>query len=100
VLPDFQPSDVCGSCFAIRDYRVHQDFGGDPALARLRERMRARGLRLMLDFVPNHMAPDHDWVQAHPEWFVAGDAISDEQGAIATPSRPHYLNSHNACVAI
>jgi glycosidase len=74
VLPDFQESDVCGSCFAIRDYRVHEDFGGDAALARLRGRLRERGLRLILDFVPNHMAPDHPWVTDYPEWFVAGDA--------------------------
>jgi glycosidase len=72
VLPDFQPSDVCGSCFAVRDYRVHQDFGGDEALGRLRERMRARGLRLVLDFVPNHVAPDHGWVDERPELFVEG----------------------------
>ena len=43
VLPDFRESDVCGSCFAIRDYRVHADFGGDAALARLRGRLRERG---------------------------------------------------------
>ncbi len=72
VLPDFRESDVCGSCFAIRDYRVHSDFGGDAALARLRGRLRQRGLRLILDFVPNHMAPDHPWVAEHPDWFVAG----------------------------
>lgn len=73
VLPDFQESDVCGSCFAVHDYRVHADFGGDAALARLRARLRERGLRLILDFVPNHMAPDHPWVADHPDWFVAGD---------------------------
>ncbi len=28
VLPDFREADVCGSCFAVRDYRVHEDFGG------------------------------------------------------------------------
>jgi len=72
VLPDFRESDVCGSCFAIREYRVHADFGGDAALARLRGRLRQRGLRLILDFVPNHMAPDHPWVAEHPDWFVAG----------------------------
>jgi hypothetical protein len=72
VLPDFREEDVCGSCFAIRDYTVHEDFGADPALARLRQRLRDRGLRLILDFVPNHMAPDHAWVAAHPEWFVSG----------------------------
>ncbi len=72
VLPDFRESDVCGSCFAVQDYRVHTDFGGPEALARLRQRLRDRGLRLILDFVPNHMAPDHPWVAEHPEWFVAG----------------------------
>lgn len=72
VLPDFQEADVCGSCFAVRDYEVHADFGGEGALARLRARLRKRGLRLILDFVPNHMAPDHPWVTDHPDWFVAG----------------------------
>ena len=72
VLPDFSESDVCGSCFAIQDYRVHADFGGHEALTRLRRRLSDRGLRLILDFVPNHMAPDHPWVTEHPEWFVSG----------------------------
>ncbi len=72
VLPDFSEADVTGSCFAVRDYRVHEDFGGDQALARLRERLRRRDLRLILDFVPNHMAPDHRWVAEHAEYFVAG----------------------------
>jgi glycosidase len=72
VLPDFRETDVCGSCFAVRDYHVHADFGGDAALGRLRERLRKRSLRLILDFVPNHVAPDHRWVSEHPEWFVGG----------------------------
>jgi len=72
VLPDFRESDVSGSCFAVCDYHVHADFGGDEALARLRERLRARGLRLVLDFVPNHVAPDHRWVEEHPDFFVEG----------------------------
>ncbi len=72
VLPDFREADVTGSCFAVRDYRVHEDFGGDAALARLRERLRRRGLRLILDFVPNHVAPDHPWVDSHPGYLVEG----------------------------
>ena len=72
VLPDFAPSDVSGSPFAVRDYRVHSDFGGDAALGRLRARLAERGLRLMLDFVPNHVAPDHSWVEEHPDFFVEG----------------------------
>ncbi|HET7293842.1 MAG TPA: alpha-amylase family glycosyl hydrolase [Vicinamibacteria bacterium] len=72
VLPDFREGDVCGSCFAVRDYRVHEDFGGDDALARLRSRLARRGLRLILDFVPNHVAPDHPWLGEHPDFFVPG----------------------------
>ena len=72
VLPDFREKDVSGSCFAIRDYRAHEDFGGDESLARLRWRLKRRGLRLILDFVPNHMAPDHPWVAEHPDFFVSG----------------------------
>lgn len=76
VLPDLREDDVCGSCFAVRDYRVHADFGGDEALARLRARLDSRGLGLILDFVPNHVAPDHPWVAEHPDFFVSG---SEEQ---------------------
>jgi glycosidase len=39
---------------------------------RARRELAKRGLRLMLDFVPNHMAPDHPWVAEHPEFFVGG----------------------------
>ena len=71
-LPDLKIEDIDGSGFAIAGYTVHRALGGDPALARLRDRMKARGLKLMLDFVPNHMAPDHPWVDAHPAFFIAG----------------------------
>jgi hypothetical protein len=71
-LPDLRDADVTGSPFAIVAYRVHDDFGGDAALARIRARLARRGLRLLLDFVPNHTARDHQWVTAHPEWYVHG----------------------------
>jgi Alpha amylase, catalytic domain len=71
-LSDLKEEDIAGSGFAITDYTVHQNLGGDAALARLRERLRQHGLRLLLDFVPNHMALDHPWVEDHPDYFVSG----------------------------
>ena len=71
-LPDLREEDIPGSGFAITGYTVHRDLGGDAALARLRQRLRKRGLRLMLDFVPNHTGLDHSWVEDHPEYYVAG----------------------------
>jgi glycosidase len=71
-LPDLREADIAGSGFAITGYTVASHLGGDSALSRLRERLRQRGLRLMLDFVPNHTGLDHPWVQDHPEYYVAG----------------------------
>jgi hypothetical protein len=74
-LPDLSDDDIPGSGFAVTSYTVHPALGGDAALARLRERLRARGLRLMLDFVPNHMGLGHPWVEDHPEYFVGGSEL-------------------------
>jgi hypothetical protein len=74
-LPDLKDEDIAGSGFAITGYTVHPSLGGDAALTRLRERLRTRGLRLMLDFVPNHTALDHPWVNDHPEHYVAGSEV-------------------------
>jgi glycosidase len=73
-LPDLREEDIEGSGFAITGYTVHPALGGDDALARIRRRLQQRGLRLMLDFVPNHIAPDHPWVDDHPEYCLAGSA--------------------------
>jgi hypothetical protein len=71
-LPDLTDDDIPGSGFAITGYDVHPSVGGDAALKRFRDRLRKRGLRLMLDFVPNHMGLGHPWVESHPSRFVQG----------------------------
>ncbi len=71
-LPDLLEEDIAGSGFAVTGYTVHQAMGGDAALARLRDRLQKRGLRLMLDFVPNHTGLDHPWVEDHPEYYIPG----------------------------
>jgi len=71
-LFDLTDEDIGGSGFAITHYTTHAALGGDAALVRLRERLHKRGLRLMLDFVPNHTALDHPWLDAHPEYYMRG----------------------------
>ena len=84
-LTDLTEEDIGGSCFAITTYTVAKSLGGPSALKRLRQRLAKRNLRLLLDFVPNHMAPDHPWVSDHPDRFVAGT----EEDLVRTPE--NYL---------
>ncbi len=73
-LPDLSDADVVGSAYAIHDYTVEPALGGRAGLASFRERLRRFGIKLILDFVPNHVATDHPWTRAHPEYFIRGDA--------------------------
>lgn len=72
-LPDFKQEDNVGSPYCIRRYTVDKHLGGPAALATARQELAKRGMKLLLDFVPNHLAPDHPWVREHPEFFVVGD---------------------------
>jgi glycosidase len=90
-LPDLQEVDICGSCFAITGYTVHRGMGGNEALQRLHQRIHSRGMRLLLDFVPNHTALDHPWVKQHPEYYVAGteaDLLTQPQNYARLKSKP------------
>lgn len=64
--------DVWGSPYAVGGYHVDPRFGGSDALARCREALARRGVEVMGDFVPNHVAIDHPWLTSHPERFVLG----------------------------
>jgi hypothetical protein len=70
VLPDWRKSDVDGSPFAPAGYRVPAFLGGEAGLRRFRGQIRACGLRLLLDFIPNHVGLDHPWLKRHPEYFI------------------------------
>ncbi|KAI9092131.1 glycoside hydrolase superfamily [Phlyctochytrium arcticum] len=60
-LPGYSQDDVIGSPYAVKEYKVSPELGGDEALAKLRQRLADRGIKLMLDFVPNHVAVDCTW---------------------------------------
>ncbi|MDP2999170.1 MAG: alpha-amylase family glycosyl hydrolase [Bryobacterales bacterium] len=71
-LPDFTPGDVVGSPYAVRRYEVDARLGGREGLASARRELAERGMRLIADFVPNHTATDHPWVEARPDYYVPG----------------------------
>ena len=73
-LPDFRTEDNVGSPYCVRRYVVDDHLGGRKGLAVARKELAKRGLRLILDFVPNHVARDHPWVTGHPEYCLRGSA--------------------------
>jgi len=85
-LPDVVDADVIGSAYCIRRYEIDPRFGGRAGLAAARAALGRRGVRLVVDFVPNHVAPDHPWLVEHPEYFVRGtadDLARDPDGFLA-----------------
>ncbi|MEU4159062.1 alpha-amylase [Actinoplanes sp. NPDC026670] len=89
-LPDVRHADVVGSPYCVRRYRVDDRLGGPDGLAEARAQLRARGVRLVLDYVPNHVAPDHPATAGHPEWFVQGtpeDLAADPAGWFTVDGR-------------
>jgi glycosidase len=100
VLPDYRPEDNLGSAYCVRDYVVAAHLGGPDALAQARAELNARGLRLVLDFVPNHVAMDHPWALQHPEYFIRGsyedlarapNDFADVQGQVYAHGRDPYF---------
>jgi hypothetical protein len=87
-LPDLRAEDVIGSPYCVRRYVAA--FGGPDALAVARAELAKRGVRLVLDYVPNHVAPDHPWVSEHPELFIRGD----DSDLAADPASWLSINGH------
>ena len=99
-LPDLRPEDVIGSPYCVRDYVVDDRFGGPEALASARRQLAERGLGLILDYVPNHVAPDHPWLTERPACFLAGtdeelaahpDAFIRTAGGVVAKGRDPYF---------
>jgi len=61
---------VAASAYAIDDYRIADDLGGDAALENLRHRCRQRSIDLACDVVTNHTGIESAWLQEHPDWYI------------------------------
>jgi len=70
VLPGWTNDDVIGSPYAIVKYEVNTQIGTASDLAAVRTKLHNRGMKLMLDFVPNHSAYDCPDVTDHINYYI------------------------------
>lgn len=95
-LPGWKPEDVVGSPYSVAQYTPDPRIGAWDDLDRVREKLRARGMALFLDFVGNHTALDHPWVREHPEFYVQGTRQDFETDPasffrVETPKGPVFV---------
>ena len=65
--------EALASAYAVYDYQIAADLGGDDAWRDLRDRAAGRGLRLAGDMVPNHYGLSCRWLAEHPDRFLQLD---------------------------
>lgn len=93
-----------GSYYAIADYTgVNAEHGTEADFKRLVDAAHAQGMRVILDWVANHTAHDHEWIAAHPDWYVhrADGTISnarDNEGRETDWTDVAELNYDNAAM--
>lgn len=90
-LPGWEDCDVGGSPYAVESVRADHFLGGDAALERFRKRLHQRGVLLVLDFVPNHLGRDHEWVKTHPERFVGAVEAFEGSFRVETETGVRFL---------
>lgn len=92
-LPDWTPDDLASSPYSIVNYQVATDLGGDSALEKFRSQLAEHEIKLILDFVPNHTALDHPWVETFPDFYVqvSADVYKQTPSNYYSPKEGLYL---------
>ncbi len=79
------------SPYAVADYSVAPEFGGEAGLRQFWEKLRRNGLKLILDFIPNHLGLDHPWLVERPELFVSSPTPQPETFLQETVAGPLWI---------
>lgn len=69
-----------GSYYAVSDYTaINPEYGTMDDWKELVNQIHAKGMKVIIDWVPNHTGADHYWLKKHPDFYVrdsAGNAVS------------------------
>ena len=73
ILPGWNDDDVTGSPYAVYSYEIDSRLGSKEEFLQVKSRLNQLGIKLILDFVPNHLAIDHSWTFSNPARFINGN---------------------------
>ncbi|MGA0233048.1 MAG: alpha-amylase family glycosyl hydrolase, partial [Saprospiraceae bacterium] len=63
-----------GSPYSVADYRaVNPDYGTMDDFRNLLAKAHELGLKVIIDWVPNHTGWDNPWITEHPDWYTWDD---------------------------
>ncbi len=87
------PNDDWG--YDVSDYRgVHPDFGSLDDLDALIASAGERGIRVLLDLVPNHTSIAHPWFTEHPDFYTWADLPNNWESVFGGPAWTRRGNRH------
>lgn len=69
-LKDWRREDVIGSPFAIDSYTINPEISSEEELLDLKKHLNEIGIKLILDFIPNHFGAASELVKTHPHLFL------------------------------
>ncbi len=72
-LKDWRKEDVIGSPYSIDSYEINPEIGDQESLLNLKSRLNKKGIKLILDFVPNHFSAKSILIRESPFLFLATD---------------------------
>jgi len=60
-----------GSYYSVRDYKeINPEFGDKNTFKTLVDEIHKQGMFVIVDWVANHTAWDHPWVESHPDYYT------------------------------
>lgn len=60
-----------GSYYAVSDYTaINPEFGTMNDFKKIVKSIHDKGMKVLIDWVPNHAGADHRWITDHPDFFV------------------------------
>lgn len=74
-LPDWKNDDVIDSPYSIDSYELNPVLGSIDDLLKFKKKLNDAGIKLILDFIPNHFSSYSKLLETNPDIFLPADLV-------------------------